>query len=81
MVTANAAPMTRGSCRPGSRKRRVSGATASHPTNESISVAAACPIAAQPCGANGAQLLTRAAGADPATATTMMTTSSPTSTS
>ena len=69
-VTANAVAITRGSCRAGSRKRPVSGATASQPTKDSMSVDAARPTEAQPCGANGVQLAACAAGADPATATT-----------
>ncbi len=80
-VTANAVPMTRGSWRSGSRNRVVSGATASQPTNDSIRVAAARPIALHPCGANGAQWLARAPGAEPVTAITMITISSATSTS
>ena len=60
----------RGSCRDGSANRVVSGATASQPANENISVAAALPTESQPCGANGVQLPARAAVADPATATT-----------
>ncbi len=60
----------RGSCRAGSANRVVSGATASQPANENISVAAALPTESQPCGANGVQLLARAADADPVTATT-----------
>ena len=51
--------MTRGSCRAGSVNRVVSGATASQPTKESMSVEAACPTAGQPCGANGVQLAAR----------------------
>src|SRR6202008_1091894 len=70
VVTANAMVTARGSCRDGSAKRVVSGATASQPTNENISVAAALPTESQPCGANGVQLLARAAAAEPATATT-----------
>ena len=70
VVTARAMATARGSCRAGSAKRVVSGATASQPTNENISVAAALPTESQPCGANGAQLPARAAVADPATATT-----------
>src|SRR5439155_97421 len=61
-------PMTRDSWP--ARSRPVSGATASQPTNESISVAAARPTDSQPCGANGVQLAGRAAGAEPATAVT-----------
>src|SRR5256885_7502149 len=61
------------------RSRPVSGATASQPTNESISVAAARPTDSQPCGANGVQLAGRAAGAQPATAVTTTTISSATS--
>src|ERR1700728_4514029 len=56
----------RGSCRAGSAKRVVSGATASQPANENISVAAALPTESQPCGANGVQFAARAAVADPA---------------
>ncbi len=70
VVTARAMATARGSCRAGSAKRVVSGATASQPTKENISVAAALPRESQPCGANGVQLLARAAAADPATATT-----------
>ena len=70
VVTASAMATARGSCRAGLANRVVSGATASQPTNENISVAAALPSDSQPCGANGVQLLARAAGADPATATT-----------
>jgi hypothetical protein len=62
---------TRGSCRAGLANRVVSGATASQPTNDSISVAAACPTASQPCGANGCQFAARADPAEPATATTI----------
>jgi hypothetical protein len=43
VVTASAMATTRGSCRDGSARRAVSGATASQPTNENISVAAALP--------------------------------------
>jgi hypothetical protein len=68
--------ITRGSWRAGSLNRAVIGATASHPTNESISVEAARPIDSQPCGANGVQFAARAAGAEPATATTTTTISS-----
>ena len=50
--------MIRGSCRSGSRSRAISGEIASQPTNESISTAAARPIAHQPCGANGVQCST-----------------------
>jgi hypothetical protein len=78
-VTANAIAVTRGSSRSGRANRAVSGATASQPANDSIRVAAARPTAAQPSGANGAQLAARADGADPATATTTTTISSPTS--
>ena len=74
-------PTTRGSCLAGSANRAVSGATASQPTKDSISVDAACPIACQPCGANGVQLAACEAGADPATATITTTSSSATSTS
>ncbi len=56
VVAASAIPITRGSCRDGSANRVVSGATASQPTNDSISVVAACPTDSQPCGANGVQL-------------------------
>ena len=80
-VRPNAAPMTRGSSRSGLPNRLVSGATASQPTNDSISVAAARPIAPQPCGANGAQLPARAAGAEPPTAIAMITISNATRTS
>lgn len=62
-------PTTRGSCRAGSANWAVSGATASQPTNDSISVVAAWPTASQPCGANGVQLAACAEAADPATAT------------
>ena len=44
-------------------------------------MAAALPTESQPCGANGAQLPARAAGADPATATTTTAISRPTRTS
>src|ERR1700691_5645418 len=81
VVTARAVPITRGSWRAGSRKRPVSGATASQPTNENISVDAARPTDTQPGGANGDQLAARAAGAVPATATTMTSISSETRTS
>ncbi len=70
---------TRGNCRAGLVNRVVSGATASQPTKDSISVAAAWPTASQPWGANGAQLAARAAWADPATATPTTVTSRPTS--
>ena len=63
------------------RSRPVSGATASHPTNESIKVEAARPTESQPCGANGVQLAGRAACAEPATAVTTTAISSPTSSS
>src|SRR5262249_23645433 len=66
---ARAMATTRGSCRPGSAKRVVSGATASQPTNENISVAAALPTDSQPCGANGVQLPARADPAEPPAAT------------
>src|SRR5262250_3495801 len=69
VVTARAIATARGSCRDGSAKRVVSGATASHPTNENISVAAARPTDSQPCGANGVQLPARADPAEPAAAT------------
>lgn len=55
--------MIRGSCRPGFASCAVSGAIASHPTNDSISTDAAPPTADQPCGANGAQLAMRAVSA------------------
>ena len=61
VVTARAMATARGSCRHGFAKRVVSGATASQPTNENISVAAALPTESQPCGANGTQLPARAA--------------------
>src|ERR1700722_3617775 len=61
VVTASAMATARGSCRAGSANRVVSGATASQPANENISVAAALPTESQPCGANGVQLATRAA--------------------
>ncbi len=77
-MTASAIATTRGSCRAGLVNRVVSGATASHPTNDSISVAAAWPTAGQPWGANGAQLAARAAWAEPATATVTTMTSRPT---
>jgi hypothetical protein len=70
VVTPRAMATARGSCRPGSAKRVVSGATASQPTNENISVVAALPTESQPCGENGAQLAARAAAAEPVTATT-----------
>jgi hypothetical protein len=70
VVTARAMATARGSCRDGFANRVVSGATASQPAKENISVAAALPTESQPCGANGAQLPARAAVADPATATT-----------
>ena len=70
VVAASAIPITRGNCRDGSANRVVSGATASQPTNDSISVVAACPTDSQPCGANGVQLASRAEVADPVTATT-----------
>src|SRR5262252_10489335 len=73
VVAARAIATARGSCRDGSAKRVVSGATASQPTIENISVAAALPTESQPCGANGAQLPARAAVADPAAATTTTT--------
>src|SRR5207245_11307645 len=69
LVTARVMPTTRGSCRAGSANWAVSGATASQPTNDSISVVAAWPTASQPCGANGVQLAACAEAADPATAT------------
>jgi hypothetical protein len=70
VVAARAIPITRGSCRAGSANRVVSGATASQPTKDSISVAAACPTESHPCGANGLQLAARADVAGPAAATT-----------
>jgi hypothetical protein len=81
VVTARAMAITRVSCRRGSRNRVVSGATASQPTNDSMSSAAACPTAAHPCGANGAQFAARAIRADPLTATVTTTMSSATSSS
>src|SRR3984885_9385180 len=66
VVTASAMATARGSCRAGSANRVVSGATASQPANENISVAAALPTESQPCGANGVQFAARAAVADPA---------------
>ena len=78
MVTARAMAITRVSCRRGSRNRVVSGATASQPTKESISSAAAWPTAVHPCGANGAQFAARAIGAAPLTATVTTTMSSAT---
>ena len=80
-VVPNAMPVTRGSCRAGSRNLVVSGATASQPTKESIRVEAARPTASQPWGANGAQLAARSAVADPATAITTTTISRAMSTS
>src|SRR5215467_3406248 len=56
VVTARAIATARGNWRDGSAKRVVSGATASQPTNENISVVAAVPTESQPCGANGVQL-------------------------
>ena len=58
VVTASAIAMTLGSCLDGLANRVVSGATASQPTNDSISVVAAWPIEGQPCGANGLQFCT-----------------------
>ncbi len=55
VVTARATATARGNCRAGSANRVVSGATASQPAKENISVAAALPTDSQPCGANGAQ--------------------------
>jgi hypothetical protein len=81
VVTASAMATTRGSCRRGSAKRVVSGATASQPTNENISVAAALPSESQPCGANGVQLPARADPAEPADATITTTVSRLTRTS
>ena len=81
VVAARAMPIARGSCRGGSLNWVVSGATASQPANENISVAAALPIDSQPCGANGVQLATWDAVADPATATTTTTASRLTRTS
>lgn len=81
VVTASAMATARGSCRAGSANRVVSGATASQPAKENISVAAALPTDSQPCGANGVQLEIRAAGADPLTATTTTTVSRLTRTS
>ena len=81
VVTARAMATTRGSCRRGSAKRVVSGATASQPTNENISVAAALPTDSQPCGANGVQLPARAAPAEPPAATITTTVSRLTRTS
>jgi hypothetical protein len=81
VVAASAMATARGSCRAGSANRVVSGATASQPAKENISVAAALPTESQPCGANGVQLATRAAVADPATATTTTTVSRLTRTS
>src|SRR5215472_4287416 len=76
VVTARAMATTRGSCRRGLAKRVVSGATASQPTNENISVAAALPTDSQPCGANGAQLPARSAPAEPVAATIVAATGS-----
>src|SRR5579859_5658185 len=81
VVAASAMATARGSCRAGSANRVVSGATASQPANENISVAAALPTDIQPCGANGVQLATRAPGAEPLTAATTTTVSRLTSTS
>src|SRR5215471_21239598 len=81
VVTASAMATARGSCRDGSANRVVSGATASQPANENISVAAALPTESQPCGANGVQLPARAAVADPAAATMTTTVSRLTRTS
>src|SRR5712691_1289017 len=81
VVTASAIATARGSCLDGFAKRVVSGATASQPTKENISVDAALPTDIQPYGANGVQLLIRSAEADPATATTTTTVSRATSTS
>src|SRR6185437_8475065 len=80
VVTASAIATARGSCLAGFAKRVVSGETASQPTKENISVDAALPTDIQPCGANGVQLLSRSAGADPVTATTTTTISRVTST-
>jgi len=80
-VTARVITTTRGNCRRASAKRVVSGATASQPTKENISVAAAVPIEDQPCGANGAQLAALALSAEPADATTTTTVSTATRTS
>lgn len=73
--------MIRGSCREGLRSRVTSGAMASQPTKDSISTEAALPSADQPCGANGVQFAVCAAGAEPMTATAIITTSRATSTS
>src|SRR5580704_1073306 len=81
VVTASAMATARGSCRAGSANRVVSGATASQPAKENISVAAALPTDSQPCGANGIQLETWATGAEPLTATTTTTVSRLTRTS
>ena len=67
-VTPNDIAVIRGSVRPGSASRRVSGAIASHPTNDIISTDAADPVAPQPCGAKGVQCVARAACSDPTTA-------------
>lgn len=80
-VTARAIATTRGSWRRGFAKRVVSGATASQPTKENISVAAALPIDSQPCGANGDQLPARALLAEPTDATATTTVRMPTRTS
>ena len=81
VVTARAMATARGSCRDGSAKRVVSGATASQPAKENISVAAALPTESQPCGANGVQLAARAAAPTRSTATTTTTVSRLTRTS
>src|SRR6266700_216516 len=69
VVVAKAMAMTRGSWREGAANRVVSGATASQPTNDSMRVEAAWPMAAQSGGADGVQLAVWADGADPASAT------------
>ncbi|MDT7592540.1 MAG: hypothetical protein QOD82_1575 [Pseudonocardiales bacterium] len=79
-VSTNAMVMMRGSWRAGSRSRAVSGAMASQPTKDSISTEAALPTDAQPCGANGVQLVALAADTDPSTATSTRPISTATST-
>src|SRR5215472_7136553 len=80
-VVASAIAITRGSCLAGLANRVVSGATASQPMNDSISVVAARPTDGHPCGANGVQFAVVTDEADPATATVTSVISKPTKTS
>lgn len=80
-MIANAAPVTRGSCRRGSASRPVSGAIASQPTKASITEDAALPTAIQPWATNGVQFAARPCGSEPIAASAATTIRVPTSTS